>query len=71
MKEMLYTVKRNKNFLAEVDVNSEKEAIDKAQDDWLYEKFGQGGALREGEKTEEEKFLGGTFTAEINFELPM
>jgi len=41
----------------------EQEAIDKAIDEWMYDEFGQVGALREDEIVKEEKFLNAKFIA--------
>lgn len=51
-------------IIGEVDAETKEEAVLKAQDNWIYERFGQAGAMRENEIYEEEKFLEGDFIAE-------
>lgn len=43
--------------------NSGKEAIEKAQDEWIYVECGEGGCLTEYEKAKEEEMLRGKFKA--------
>lgn len=49
--------------LGEFEASTEQEAIDKAIADWIYEIFGEGGALREDDIVKEEKFLNAKFIA--------
>ena len=55
--------KESEIFLGEFEAQTSEEAIQKAQDDWSYEKFGQAGAIREEDIAEEEEFLNGEFIA--------
>ena len=50
-------------FLGEYDTETKEEAIEKAQENWLYEQFGQAGALRENDLRKEEEFLNADFHA--------
>lgn len=50
-------------FLGEVEAGAKEGAIEKAKATWLYEHFGQGGALRETETITEEDFLNADFKA--------
>ncbi len=50
-------------LVGEVSANSEEEAIDKALENWNHENFGDGGALREEDKSKEENFMNAKFIA--------
>ena len=61
-----YTVKRNGIILMEeVRAHTDDDAISQVQDRFLFDNFGQGGALTEIEVTQETEYLDGDFTAEI------
>lgn len=50
-------------YIGEFEADTEQEAIDRAIADWLHERFGEAGALREDEIVKEEKFLNAKFIA--------
>lgn len=50
--------------LGEFEAEIEEEAIDKAIAEWSFDNFGQAGALRENDLTEEALFLNAEFIAE-------
>lgn len=50
-------------FLGDFEAENEKESINKAQSEWSFDNFGQAGAIRENEITEEKVFLDAEFEA--------
>ena len=50
-------------WLGEFDTETEKDAINKAIENWDYENFGQAGALRERDERKNEEFLDAKFIA--------
>lgn len=59
-----FTVKRNDEVISvEVEAETSEKAIEKVQDDYSYENFGQGGALTERDISRENEYLKGKFTA--------
>lgn len=59
-----FTVKRNNKIIGiNIEAKTASEAIDKAQDDYSYEEFGQGGALTERDVLKEDEYLNAVFTA--------
>jgi len=62
----LYTVKRNGVILMEeVRAHTEDDAINQVQDRFLFDNFGQGGALTEHDVAKETEYLNGDFSGEI------
>lgn len=62
---MTYTVKRNgKTLMEEVRAHSEEDAIQQVQDQWLWDNFGQAGALTELQVSIENDYFNAEFTAE-------
>lgn len=61
------TVFRNKTIIKVIEDTeiSGEEAIAQAQDDFMFENFGQGGALTEIQISKEEKFLNAEFRADV------
>jgi len=60
-----YTVKRNGVVLMEeVRAHTEDDAISQVQDRFLFDNFGQGGALTEHQISRENEYLNAEFTAE-------
>lgn len=51
------------SYLGEFEANTEQEAIDKAIKFWIYNEFGEGGALIEDDVFKEEKFFNAKFIA--------
>jgi len=58
-----YWVYRNGRFLAEVEASDETEAIEKAQERLITERFGEAGALTDGDQYQEEVFQIAKFSA--------
>ena len=56
--------KVEKTELGEFEGLTSQDAVEKAQELWLYERFGEGGALRDFEKPIEESFLDAQFPTE-------
>jgi hypothetical protein len=52
-----------KEQIGYVEAKNQEEAIQLAQERWLHENYGQGGAIGENDRIEEEKFLDAKFVA--------
>ena len=54
---------KSKILIGEVEIETEKEAIELAIEYWEYNNFGQGGALRPKDVAQENQFLNADFEA--------